>query len=391
MSITRTVFFSIILLMVGQFTLDVYLPSLPAMPAALHTSSYLVSLTISVYLFAFGAGQLLYGPLADQYGRRPILRIGLIIFMAGSLLCAFSQHIGELLLGRFIQGAGTAASTVIARSILRDRFTGNQLAKYMSLQLMIWFLVPMLAPIIGGYVQHYMGWQMNFMIILTISILLMIISFALFNETLNARLPQSLNLKSVFTNYLYVLSKRNFVGYTLIVAFFYSAVICVIQLSPYLLQNILGISANHYGWFLLVAAIGPVFSSGTNFYISERFNIRHILILGFSLVNCIGLIILLVCLSSYISALLIMILISILRFSFGIVVAHCYSGALSSITHHTGSAAALYGASLVILSAVVSALAAHLSTTFVTLGSVLFLLPLAATASYWLIVKPKPA
>ena len=146
----------------GQFASSAYLPSMPAMEAGLGASASAVQLTMTVYLAAFAAVQLFFGPLADRFGRRPVMLAGGVLFILGSLLCMAAESIETVILGRAIQGVGACAGVVASRAVTRDLFEGPELTRVTAAIAMAFSLVPAIAPLIGGGLQMLAGWHGNF-------------------------------------------------------------------------------------------------------------------------------------------------------------------------------------------------------------------------------------
>ncbi|MGA8157654.1 MAG: MFS transporter, partial [Rhodoplanes sp.] len=143
----------------GPLAMDLYLPSLPAIEAALAASTAQVQLTISVYLIGFAIGQVVYGPVSDRFGRKPVLSAALTIFCVGTLVCSIAPTIGALIAARAFQGAGAAGVIVLARAIVRDLYEGPRAGRELSLMGAIMGIAPIVAPTIGGFTQTNFGWR----------------------------------------------------------------------------------------------------------------------------------------------------------------------------------------------------------------------------------------
>ncbi len=138
----------------GPLTIDMYLPSFPAIATDLATTPSLVQLSLTACLLGLAAGQLIMGPLSDVKGRRAPLLIALVFYVIASLLCAFAPNIGMLIAGRFMQGLTAAAGIVISRAVVRDLFSGSELTKFFALLMLVNGLAPILAPVVGGVFSH---------------------------------------------------------------------------------------------------------------------------------------------------------------------------------------------------------------------------------------------
>ncbi|KKW67139.1 major facilitator transporter [Lampropedia cohaerens] len=147
---------------IGPFAIDMYLPALPLIGQALRTDMATVQLSLTVFFISVGFGQLLYGPLSDRFGRRLPLSLGLALFAAASIGCALAGSATQLLLFRFLQGLGAAASMSIPRAVVRDLHTGHEAARLMSLLMLVFSVCPILAPLAGSFLIDMLGWRAVF-------------------------------------------------------------------------------------------------------------------------------------------------------------------------------------------------------------------------------------
>ncbi|MEE4425586.1 MFS transporter, partial [Streptomyces sp. DSM 41528] len=136
-----------------------YLPALPSIGISLHADIGTVQMSLTSFFLALGAGQLLYGPLSDMYGRKPPLYVGLVLFTLASIGCALAKDMHMLILLRFLQGLGAAAGLAIPRAIVRDLHTGADAARLMSLLLLVFSVSPILAPLVGSAVIAFVNWR----------------------------------------------------------------------------------------------------------------------------------------------------------------------------------------------------------------------------------------
>ena len=146
----------------GAASIDMYLPSLPSIAASLAASPGSVQLTLSTFMAGMGVGQLAYGPVSDRWGRRTPLFFGITLYVLASIGCAFAPTIEVLIAARFLQALGAAAGPVLARAIVRDLFDGTEIARVMSLMMLVMGAVPILAPLAGGALLTAFSWRMIF-------------------------------------------------------------------------------------------------------------------------------------------------------------------------------------------------------------------------------------
>jgi MFS transporter, DHA1 family, multidrug resistance protein len=179
--INRKKHFKLILILgsltaLGPFSIDMYLPGFSGIAKDLNTSVANVALTLSSYFIGISAGQLLYGPLLDRFGRKKPLYIGLLVYILASLGCVFVKDIDTFIGLRFIQAVGSCAATVASVTMVRDLFPVKEIPKVFSLLMLVVGLSPMLAPTIGGYVTHSFGWHAVFLILMFLGIFVLIAS-----------------------------------------------------------------------------------------------------------------------------------------------------------------------------------------------------------------------
>lgn len=247
---------NIIIPLAGMST-DIYLPSLPAISAHFNVTKALVQLTVTSYVIAMGLSQLVAGPLSDAYGRKKLLLLAVLTQLIAVLAILFSPSIYWMIFFRFIQGLGAAFMIVPARAVINDVFEGHELKKQFNYLTICFALGPIVAPFLGGYFQHYFGWEANFIFLLIYIVLLVFLILFFYRETLlNTRL---FSIHHLWKNYHTILSHRYFLVCTLFIGMIwgYSALFNVT--GPFFIQTTLHHSAITYGhvalsmgfaWFL---------------------------------------------------------------------------------------------------------------------------------------------
>ena len=153
------------LVAIGPLSTDLYLPSLPTLVTVFNASISEVQLTLSVFLFGFAGCQLIYGPLSDRFGRKPVLLGGLSIFVVASAACALATSIDMLIALRLMQAIGGCSAGVVSRAIVRDLFERQQAARMLAYSGALMGLAPAVAPLIGAYILVWIGWEANFFIV----------------------------------------------------------------------------------------------------------------------------------------------------------------------------------------------------------------------------------
>ncbi|TOC59076.1 MFS transporter, partial [Vibrio parahaemolyticus] len=163
----RTILLACLIISVGQLSMGLVMPSLPWIAKDFSVSLDQAQLLVSIYLLGFGPSQFIYGPMSDALGRKKVLLAGLLIAMSGLLMIIFWSHtFTGMVLGRFLQGLGTGCCAVLARASTRDQFSGNELPVAMSYIAMAASITPLIAPVIGGFINFHFGWSMVFISLL---------------------------------------------------------------------------------------------------------------------------------------------------------------------------------------------------------------------------------
>lgn len=243
---------------------DLYIPSLPIMTEYYQASDDWLNLTITVNLLCFPVVGIFYGPLSDAYGRRKIFIIGMGIFLLGSLICALIPNLFFMIVGRFIQGAGTCVADILALAMIRDVYSGNKSAKAITVLELYIATCPAVAPIIGGFIAKYAGWQYNFHLIFIMSFL----SFSLLLWRLPETLPEErrvlFSFKAIYEAYRGILKDRTFLGCSLISGFVFSGLYVLIVGTPYLYQDVFGFDVLMFTIYLLAGVIAYIFAAEIN-------------------------------------------------------------------------------------------------------------------------------
>lgn len=254
----------------GPISTDMYLPSLPAMTRHFGVDVSQVQLTLSVFVLGFAVCQLIYGPVSDRFGRRPVLLAGIAVFIAASVFCAFAPSIETLIVGRFLQALGACAGPVLGRAVVRDVYPKALAARVLSYMASAMALMPAVAPIFGGWIFTRFGWQANFVALAAFGAALLALTWRLLDETNHHRDHASLRPYRIAGNYGRILGDRRFLGNTLTLAFAFAALFSFISGSSFVLIDVLGVAPTAFGYAFAFVAGG--FASGT--FLSGRLGPR---------------------------------------------------------------------------------------------------------------------
>ncbi len=267
---------------VGQLSVDLYLPSLPAISHAFEASHSTVQMTIAIFLFGLGISQLFYGPWSDAVGRRRPLLTGVSLTVVGGIVCCVAPNIHVLIIGRLLQGLGAGVCSSVGRSLLRDLVSGHYLSRLAGQMGMASSFMVAVAPTIGGYIQYYTSWRMSFVVVFVYAATVLMMLWYALPETHQNPDPSAIRFKGLVHNYGQLFRNPVFMGNAFCGAIAYSGIIAYITAAPFLLQSTLHISPVQFGWLALLNAIG-IFSSGMiNSHCVIRYGIPKMLFAGVS-------------------------------------------------------------------------------------------------------------
>jgi DHA1 family bicyclomycin/chloramphenicol resistance-like MFS transporter len=240
----------------GPLSMDMYLPSLPDIGRALHASTPQVQLTISSYLLGFAAGQIVYGPISDRFGRRPVILAALALYGAASIVCATTQSIETLTAVRFVQALGGAGSIVLARAVVRDLYSGVRAGRELSLMGSITAFAPIVAPAIGGVLQTAFGWRASFILLVIFAVVSASAAARLLPETLRQRTPGPFSLRSMGALYRSVLVHRGFLANLGVLTTSFVGLFAWVSGASIVMQGVYGLSPLGFGTTYAVGAAG---------------------------------------------------------------------------------------------------------------------------------------
>ena len=275
-SITKTKYIKLILILgsltaLGPFSIDMYLPGFAGIAKDLNTSVANVSMTLSSYFIGISAGQLLYGPLLDRFGRKKPLFIGMLVYILASLGCVFVKDIDTFIGLRFIQAIGSCAATVASVSMVRDLFPVKDIPKVFSLLMLVVGLSPMLAPTIGGYITTDYGWHTVFFILMCMGILILLAAQIGLPNTYKPDTSISLKPKPIITNFISIVKEPQFYTYAFTGAVAFSGLFTYVAASPILFMDIFKVDAKVYGWIFAFMSLSFISASQLNSVLLNRF------------------------------------------------------------------------------------------------------------------------
>lgn len=256
----------------GPFSIDMYLPGFSGIAKDLNTSVAKVSMSLSSYFIGISAGQLLYGPLLDRFGRKKPLFIGLMVYILASLGCVYVADIDMFILLRFIQAIGSCAATVASVAMVRDLFPVKDIPKVFSLLMLVLGLSPMLAPTIGGYVTEDYGWHTVFFILMCMGIAILLAAQIGLPNSYKPDTSISLKPKPIISNFLKVLKEPQFYTYAFTGAIAFSGLFTYVAASPIIFMDIYHVDAKTYGWIFAFMSVSFIGSSQLNSVLLKKFS-----------------------------------------------------------------------------------------------------------------------
>ncbi|RKS94133.1 DHA1 family bicyclomycin/chloramphenicol resistance-like MFS transporter [Flavobacterium limicola] len=280
---TQTRYIKLILILgsltaLGPFSIDMYLPGFAGIAKDLNTSVANVSMTLSSYFIGISAGQLLYGPLLDRFGRKKPLFIGLLVYIFASLGCVFVTDIDTFIGLRFIQAVGSCAATVASVSMVRDLFPVKDIPKVFSLLMLVVGLSPMLAPTIGGYVTEDYGWHTVFFILMCMGIVILIAAQIVLPNSYLPDTSISLKPKPIISNFISILKEPQFYTYAFAGAIAFSGLFTYVAASPILFMDIFEVDAKTYGWIFAFMSLSFISASQLNSLLLRKFNSEQMIL-----------------------------------------------------------------------------------------------------------------
>lgn len=271
---------------IGPMSLQIYLPSLPAIQGYFAVSSGVAQLGFSLSLVAIAVATLIYGPVSDRYGRRPVLLVGLAIFLVGSTICAVAPNIWVVNFGRLFQAAGGAAGIVLTRAIVRDLYAREKAASVLGYLTMGFVVAPMVSPAIGGIINDAVGWRANFALVAVVGLIVTIAVAMRLTET-NAKPIAYEGMRSMLASFVDLWRMPMFRGYSLFGAFSLAMFMSFLAGAPYVVVKVMGRPATEYGFYFILLPLAFMGGNLVAARISERVGVER-MVVGGAVVAVIG-------------------------------------------------------------------------------------------------------
>ncbi|MCC8408846.1 multidrug effflux MFS transporter [Mucilaginibacter sp. UR6-1] len=372
---TRQRYISLILILgtltaLGPFSIDMYLPGFPAIAKYMHTDVAGVALSLSSFFIGLAAGQLLYGPLLDKFGRRKPLLFGLSFYIVASVGCAMATSLNALIILRIIQAIGSCAAAVASMAMVRDLFPVNENAKVFALLMLVVGASPMVAPTIGGYVTAGPGWQWVFIVLAGMAVLILLAVIFVLPDSYQPDPTISLKPRPIINGFLNVLKIPQFYTYTLTGSFAFSGLFAYVAGSPLVFMEVFGVSDTVYGWIFAGLSVGFIGSSQVNSLLLRRFTSEQIVKVSLPAQALVGVLFLIGSLLGVLGFWGTIVMIFLFLCCLGMTNPNAAALTLAPFSKNAGTASSLFGAIQLGIGALVS--------TSVSLFDSLSVVPLAA-------------
>jgi DHA1 family bicyclomycin/chloramphenicol resistance-like MFS transporter len=327
----------------GPMTIDLYLPALPSIAADLAADAGHVQRTLSVYIIGFAFSQIVYGPLSDRFGRRPVLFAGVSIYIAASIACALAADADQLVVFRFFQAVGASCGPVLGRAVVRDYFTREEAARIMSWVISVMALAPILAPVFGGYIVKWADWRVCFWVLAAFGIIVVLAVLTSLGESNRHKDPTATDFGAMVNNFATMLRHRIYVGFLVTNACMFAGLFSWLTGSSFVLIDKMGMTPDQYGNAFGIASLGFLAGAQTAARLVRRLGIERICIVGASCAAAGGFAILALLWSGAHTPLAVMAPTIVYFFGMGITVPNIQAGAISPFPRNAGAASSLLG------------------------------------------------
>ena len=245
----KIVFILGLLAMLMPLSIDMYLPALPVISAQFGVPAGSAQMTLSTYILGFALGQLLYGPMADSLGRKPVILGGTLVFAGAAVACALAQTIDHLIFMRFLHGLAAAAASVVINALMRDIYPKEEFSRMMSFVMLVTTIAPLVAPMAGGAVLVWFSWHAIFWILALAALLASAMIFFFIDETLPAEHRQKFHIRTTIGNYASLFRQKRVLSYMLASGFSFAGMFSFLSAGPFVYIELNHVSPQHFGYY----------------------------------------------------------------------------------------------------------------------------------------------
>jgi DHA1 family bicyclomycin/chloramphenicol resistance-like MFS transporter len=327
----------------GPLSIDMYLPALPALADSFAVDPSRVQLTLSAFFLGFGAGQLVYGPLSDRWGRRPPLLIGGGVYVLASIACALAPRVEWLIGLRLLQGLGACGGPLSARAVVRDLHERDRAARMLSLLMLVMGAAPLLAPLVGGQLLRAFGWRSIFVVLAAFGVLCLLGAGLGLPETLPPARRSRAGVREMIAAYGALLGHRAFVGYAVSSGAAYAGMFAYFAGSPFVFIRLHHVPAERYGLLFALNVLGLMACAAVNSRLVLVQGADRMLRQGVLAVAVAGLALFVTARTGWGGLPGLVVPIFVFMASLSFIGANATAGALAAFPHRAGTAAALAG------------------------------------------------
>jgi len=245
----KIVFILGLLAMLMPLSIDMYLPALPVISAQFGVPAGSAQMTLSTYILGFAIGQLLYGPMADSIGRKPVILGGTLIFAGAAVACALAQSIDQLIVMRLFHGLAAAAASVVINALMRDIYPKEEFSRMMSFVMLVTTIAPLIAPMVGGAVLVWFSWHAIFWILAIAALLASAMIFFFIDETLPAEHRQKFHIRTTLGNFASLFRHKRVLSYMLASGFSFAGMFSFLSAGPFVYIELNHVSPQHFGYY----------------------------------------------------------------------------------------------------------------------------------------------
>jgi MFS transporter, DHA1 family, multidrug resistance protein len=371
----------------GTMAMHIFVPALPAVAADLGASTGAAQLTLSFYIVGLAFGQLVYGPISDRFGRRPVLIVGMAVYALAGLVAMLSPTIGTLIAARLFQALGGCAGLVLGRAIVRDNASGGEAARNLSLMNLITMAGPGLAPLLGSALAATTGWRSIFVVLCALGLANLVLTWRLLAEASGGR---GHDMLTVLRSYGQLLRSRRFLGLAVGGGCATTSLYAFIGAAPFIYVGQLGRPAHEVGFYLALNIVGVWFGSLTASRLVRKVAIDRLMVLG-NLLTCAGAaVFLLAVITGFLSMALTILPMLVLMYGAGLASPMALTEVLSVNPQVAGSASGLYGFAQMAIGAVCTSLAGIGGNPALATGIVLLVAGILAQTFFWIAQHTRP-
>ena len=327
---------------VGPLALNIFMPSMPGLQREFGVTYGVVQLTLTLYLIGMAACQLVYGPISDRVGRRPMLLGGMAVFVVASFMAAVAPSIELLIAARLLQALGGAAGIVLARAMVRDVFDRETSASVISYITMAFVVAPMVAPVLGGFIDLHFGWRTDFWLLSTLGAVVLAAAWRYLPETHVVRNTPGSGMGLV-SGAARLFAMPRFRGYTLTLAFTSAVFFAFLGGAPHIMMDVLKRTPMEYGlWFFIISA-GYMLGNFLSGRYTKTVGIDRMIMLGCVVTLAGGLLCFVAAIAGMLSPMTLFVPMALAALGNGLTIPNGTAGAISVDPRLTGAAAGWSG------------------------------------------------